>query len=163
MTSKIVSLEELCREAEKLWGRGLRLAATSGCFDILHAGHVAYLEKARAMADALAVLLNSDVSVRGLKGPERPIVPEDDRAAVLAGLSCVDWVCVFGSSTPCACYEALRPDIIVKGGDYRGRHIPEEETASSYGGRIEYVDFVEGRSSTHIIEKIKRLVTEGCV
>ena len=161
MTGKLVSLEDLCREAEKLRGRGLRLAATSGCFDILHAGHVAYLEEARAKADALAVMLNSDASVRGLKGPERPVVPEGDRAAVLAGLSCVDWICLFGDPTPCGCYGVFRPDIIVKGGDYRGKHIPEEEASAAWGGRVEYVDFVEGRSTTRIIEKIKLLVKEG--
>ena len=158
MIEKILSLEALCGEVEKLKRQRKKIAATSGCFDILHAGHVAYLEEARAKADALVVMLNSDVSVRGLKGTERPIVAEAQRAAVLSGLACVDYVCVFNEATPCACYAAFKPDIVIKGGDYRGRKIPEEDTVTEYGGKVEYVDFVDGCSSTSIIEKIKKIV-----
>lgn len=163
MTGKIVTLGQLCKNVEDLRGKGKLVAATSGCFDLLHAGHVAYLEQARAMADALVVMLNSDSSVRSLKGAGRPIVGEAGRAAVLAGLAAVDYVCIFSEGTPCLSYESFRPDIVIKGGDYRGFHIAEMDTLAAYGGRVEFVDFMEGFSSTGIVEKIKRLAGEDAL
>lgn len=134
----------------------MTVGATSGCFDILHAGHVMYLEEARSLCDILIVLLNSDRSVRGLKGAERPVNTQEDRATVLSALACVDLVHVFDEATPCGIYAAIRPDIIIKGGDYRGKHIPEMDTAASYGGSVVYASLLAGRSSTDIIGRIRQ-------
>ena len=161
MRRKEVCLDELCSEADRLRSAGVRIAATSGCFDILHAGHVAYLEEARTKAGALVVMLNSDRSVRSLKGIERPIVPQRERAQVLCALENVDYVCIFDGDTPCAAYARFRPDIVIKGGDYVGRHIPEMDVLATWGGHVEYAGLTEGCSSTNIIEKIKRLAGGG--
>ena len=158
MKDKIVSLDQLVVIAEDLRSKGKTVAATSGCFDILHAGHVTYLEEAGKKADALVLLLNSDSSVRGLKGEERPIVPQGERAIVVAGLQCVDYVCIFDDPTPCETIAKFKPDYWIKGADYRDKHIPEEEMLAQYGGELSYVEMVDGCSSTNIIEKIKRLV-----
>ena len=155
--NKIVDLKGLCAAIKELKSQGKKIAATSGCFDILHAGHAMYLKQAKDLADALVVMLNSDSSVRGLKGPERPIVPQDERAQVLAALEYVDYVCLFDEPTPCPAYAQFRPDIIAKGGDYKGKHIPEMDAAAAWGGKVAYVDLLEGRSTTNIIEKIKAL------
>ncbi len=163
MSGKIVSLAELSAIAEDVRRNGQRLAATSGCFDILHAGHVSYLQEAREKADILVVMLNSDSSVRRLKGSERPVVPERERAAVLAALACVDYVCIFGEDTPCSAYMQFKPDIVVKGGDYAGKHIPEMDAVAQYGGTVAYVSLVAGCSSTNIIEKIKRYVPKNVI
>ncbi|MEA2454918.1 MAG: D-beta-D-heptose 7-phosphate kinase / D-beta-D-heptose 1-phosphate adenosyltransferase, partial [Thermoleophilaceae bacterium] len=122
-------------------------------FDLLHAGHVRTLEAARRLGDALVVCLNSDESVRRLKGPDRPLVPECDRAAVLGALSCVDAVLVFGEDTPERALEQLRPQIWVKGGDYEGADLPEEHVLRRWGGRALLVPYVEGRSTTRLIEE----------
>lgn len=157
MKDKIVSLDKLKDIAVDLKKNGKKVISTSGCFDILHAGHVTYLEEARAKGDALIVLLNSDASVRSLKGENRPIVPEMERATVIAGLSSVDYVCVFDDKTPCAIIEEIQPDIVIKGGDYEGKHIPEMDSVRLYGGSVAYVSAVDGLSTTNIVEKIKEL------
>jgi rfaE bifunctional protein nucleotidyltransferase chain/domain len=139
--------------AERVRRAGGTLVATGGCFDLLHAGHVRTLEAARRLGDALVVCLNSDASVRRLKGPERPLVPELDRAAVLGALGCVDGVLVFGEDTPERALEQLRPQVWVKGGDYRGAALPEERVLRRWGGRAVLVPHVEGRSTTRLIEE----------
>lgn len=156
MRNKIITLDELDSEICEAKRQGKKVVSTSGCFDILHAGHVTYLEEARAKGDILVVLLNSDSSVRALKGSTRPIVPEKERAIVIAGLESVDYVCVFSDRTPCGIIERIQPDIVIKGGDYAGKYIPEMASVASYGGRVEYVDVVNGCSTTNIVEKIKR-------
>ena len=156
-SSSILSLEELIEITRKLQCDGKKVVSTSGCFDILHAGHVTYLEEAKKKGDILVVLLNSDESVKGLKGKERPIVPEIERAIVVSGLRCVDYVCIFEESTPCDILSKFKPDSFIKGGDYAGVFIPEMNVLYSYGGIVEYVTLVEGWSSTNIIEKIRRL------
>lgn len=158
LNSKIVPREKLAGVAHEAHLCGKTVAATSGCFDIIHAGHVTYLQDARERADMLVVLLNSDSSVKSLKGNERPIVPEEKRATVLAALESVDFVCIFDEKTPCAAYADFQPDIVIKGGDYDGQHIPEMDTVDIYGGKVEYVSLVEGCSSSNIIEKIKKLI-----
>lgn len=160
MKNKIVTLEELkkCLDAERKTGK--HIVSTSGCFDILHAGHVTYLEEAKSRGDILVVLLNSDSSVRGLKGEMRPIVPENERATVLAGLSSVDYVCLFSERTPCSIIDVVQPDVVVKGGDYAGKWIPEMESVAVYGGKVEYVNLVDGCSTTNIVKKIENLVKE---
>lgn len=154
MKEKIVDKNTLCEQVQKWKACGKKIVSTSGCFDIIHPGHIAYLEEAKEKGDILIVLLNSDSSVRKLKGALRPIVGEADRAAVVAGLESVDAVCIFEELTPCGMILELQPDIIVKGGDYAGTHIPEMDAAATYGARVEYVSAVEGKSSTDVINRL---------
>jgi rfaE bifunctional protein nucleotidyltransferase chain/domain len=130
------------------------VVATGGCFDLLHAGHVRMLEAARALGDCLVVLLNSDASVRRLKGLDRPLVEQDDRAAVLAALGCVDAVEVFDEDTPVAALERLRPDVFAKGGDYALDDLPEAAALATWGGQAVLVPYVAGRSTTRLIEEV---------
>jgi len=132
---------------------GGTVVATGGCFDLLHAGHVATLEAARALGDCLVVCLNSDASVRRLKGAGRPVVEQDDRAAVLEALGCVDEVVIFDEDTPVEVLRQLRPDVWVKGGDYAVADLPEAAVLDGWGGRAVVLPFVEGRSTTRIIEE----------
>lgn len=155
MKAKIKTVEELFVIIKDLKKRGNKVVSTSGCFDIIHAGHVTYLEEAKRKGDILVVLLNSDASVKGLKGDERPIVSENERAIVIAGLESVDYVCIFDENTPCEMISKLQPDSFIKGGDYKGKHIPEMDVMKSYGGKVEYVDFIRGCSTTEIIERVK--------
>ncbi len=156
LTGKVCELPDLERllEQERLHGR--RIVFTNGCFDILHAGHVRYLEAARAQGDILVLGLNSDQSVKGLKGPQRPVNTFRDRAEVLAGLSCVSYVVEFDAPTPLALIETVRPDVLVKGGDYNITEIVGYDFVTSHGGKVVTVDFHQGYSSTRIIEKISR-------
>jgi D-beta-D-heptose 7-phosphate kinase/D-beta-D-heptose 1-phosphate adenosyltransferase len=139
--------------ARSVRAAGGTVVATGGCFDLLHAGHVRTLNAARRLGDCLIVCVNSDSSVARLKGPERPLVTEADRASVLRALGCVDEVLVFDEDTPEKALELLRPHLWVKGGDYRGSKLPEEEALRRWGGRAVLVPFVEGRSTTRIIEE----------
>jgi rfaE bifunctional protein nucleotidyltransferase chain/domain/rfaE bifunctional protein kinase chain/domain len=136
--------------------RGGRVIATSGCFDLLHVGHLAMLQSARALGDALVVLLNSDRSVQDLKGAQRPIVPQHDRAAVLRGLECVDAVEVFDELTPVAALRRLQPDVFVKGDDYGAGTIPESTVVREWDGTVVVVPYVEGRSTTRLIQEANR-------
>jgi rfaE bifunctional protein nucleotidyltransferase chain/domain/rfaE bifunctional protein kinase chain/domain len=137
--------------AARVRAAGGRLVATGGCFDLLHPGHVSLLRRARAMGDALVVCLNSDASVRRLKGPHRPIVPARDRARLLIALSSVDAVVVFDESAPSALLERLRPDVWVKGGDYTGVDLPEAAVVRGYGGEIALIPTVRGYSTTQLV------------
>ncbi|MDE6916830.1 MAG: D-glycero-beta-D-manno-heptose 1-phosphate adenylyltransferase [Lachnospiraceae bacterium] len=158
--NKIITQKQLGEEIQRARQQGKTVVSTSGCFDILHAGHVTYLEEAKARGDILVVLLNADSSVRALKGSTRPIVPEMERAVVIAGLESVDYVCIFSEQTPCALIDSLQPDVVIKGGDYAGKQIPEMDSVAAYGGRVEYVDVVDGCSTTNIVEKIRRTMEE---
>lgn len=133
--------------------RGGTVVATGGCFDVLHAGHVACLEAARRLGDCLVVLLNSDAGVTRLKGPERPVHDQEDRARVLLGLGCVDAVVVFEEDSPHAALERLRPDVWAKGGDYATATLPEAPLVRSWGGRVVLLPYLPGRSTTRIVEK----------
>ena len=128
---------------------------TNGCFDILHVGHVRYLSEARALGDILVIGMNNDRSVRRLKGAGRPLVGERERAEVLAALEMVDYVTVFGEDTPAELIAELRPDILVKGGDYRAEEVVGKEIVEASGGRVAIIPLVKGRSTTGIIEEIK--------
>ncbi|HSJ24068.1 MAG TPA: D-glycero-beta-D-manno-heptose 1-phosphate adenylyltransferase [Longimicrobiales bacterium] len=132
-----------------------RVVFTNGCFDILHRGHVAYLHEARALGDRLVVGINTDASVQRLKGPGRPVVPQDDRAFVLAGLACVDAVTLFDEDTPAELINALVPDVLVKGGDYAPDAVVGRETVEAAGGRLVLIPFVSGRSTTTILHRIR--------
>ena len=127
----------------------MRLVLTNGTFDILHVGHVRYLEAARGMGDILVVGINSDASARGNKGPGRPVVPQDERAEIVAALRCVDYATIFDEPTAVHLVETLRPDIYVKGGDYDGsKPLPEAEAVHAYGGEVRIVPFVPGHSAS---------------
>ncbi|MEP9383798.1 D-glycero-beta-D-manno-heptose 1-phosphate adenylyltransferase [Nocardioides sp. KR10-350] len=132
-------------------GSGGTVVATGGCFDLLHAGHVATLEAARALGDCLVVCLNSDDSVRRLKGPGRPLVPQADRARVLAALECVDEVVVFGEDTPADVLRRIRPDVWAKGGDYAGSELPEAALLHEWGGQAVVLPYLQGRSTTSLV------------
>jgi D-beta-D-heptose 7-phosphate kinase/D-beta-D-heptose 1-phosphate adenosyltransferase len=151
---KVLPLSALLAEIAPRRRAGERVVFTNGCFDLLHPGHVTYLEAARDLGDLLVVGLNSDESVRRLKGPARPILPQDDRAAVLAGLRSVDYVVVFGEDTPLALIEALLPDVLVKGGDWAVDRIVGREVVEAAGGRVAALPFVEGSSTTGIVERV---------
>jgi rfaE bifunctional protein nucleotidyltransferase chain/domain len=156
---KIVPWEKLPAWRAALRASGKKLAVTNGCFDILHAGHVTYLELARAQADALLVGVNSDVSVRKLKGPGRPVNDENDRAAVLAALESVDGVCVFAAETAVNFLSRAEPDVWVKGGDYTLATLNQDERCviEQAGGKIIVIPPVPGKSTTALFGKISRL------
>jgi len=148
--SHIKSIEEIALLSEELKRRGKKIVFTNGCFDILHVGHVKYLEEAKSYGDVLIVGLNSDASVRRLKGPSRPVNPQEDRAYILAALEAVDYVVLFGDDTPLELIKAVKPHILVKGGDYEGKSVVGQEIADE----LRLVQFVDGKSTTKIIEKI---------
>jgi len=152
--SKIKNLDVLARLMAAEHARGKKIVFTNGCFDLLHVGHVKYLQKARALGDLLVVGLNSDASVRRLKGEKRPLIEEAERAHILAALDCIDYVVLFDDDTPLRLIEAVAPDILVKGGDYRVEEVVGRELVEAKGGRVELVQFVDGRSTSRIIEKI---------
>jgi D-beta-D-heptose 7-phosphate kinase/D-beta-D-heptose 1-phosphate adenosyltransferase len=133
--------------------RGGTLVATGGCFDIVHPGHVATLQAARRLGDALVVVINSDDSVRRLKGPTRPVVPEQDRARVLSAFDCVDAVVIFDEDDPCAVLDWIRPQVWVKGGDYGGTPLPETAVVERHGGRVVLLPYLDGRSTTAILAR----------
>jgi D-glycero-beta-D-manno-heptose 1-phosphate adenylyltransferase len=156
---KVLSWDTLPEWRARMRASGRKLVVTNGCFDLLHLGHVTYLEAARNQGDALLVGLNSDDSVRQLKGPQRPITPQDDRAAVLAALESVDGVCIFNEREATRFLAAVGPDIYVKGGDYTLETLNQDErrTVEGAGGRIVVIPVVPGRSTTGTLEKISRL------
>ena len=135
--------------------RGERIVFTSGCFDLLHVGHLRGFEQARSFGDRLVVGLNRDRRVRQLKGPRRPVVPERQRAELLAALECVDWVVLFGEDTAAALIRALHPDVVCKGGDWRGPATPEQEAIESLGGRFELLRETPGVRSSLLIERAR--------
>lgn len=151
---KIKTLDEIVLIRQRLRSEGKRLVFTNGCFDILHAGHVRYLNQARALGDALVLGLNSDKSVRALKGEGRPIVPEDERAEVLAALACIDFIFIFDDLTPQRVIDAIVPDILVKGADWGISEIVGRETVEKAGGSVRNIPLVGGTSTTNIIHKI---------
>ena len=147
---RIRDRENLANTVERLRKEGKTIVFTNGCFDLLHLGHVKYLEKAKSFGDILIVGVNSDASVRRLKGESRPVNPEYDRAYLLAALEAVDFVTIFEEDTPCDLIKSIRPDVLVKGGDYRGKEVVGSELVKE----VRLVDFVEGKSTTGIIRKI---------
>ncbi|HEX2179216.1 MAG TPA: D-glycero-beta-D-manno-heptose 1-phosphate adenylyltransferase, partial [Actinomycetota bacterium] len=147
-------LEAARRMAGRVKATGGTVVATGGCFDLLHTGHIQTLQSARALGDCLIVTLNSDRSVARLKGPDRPLVGEEERAAVLAALGCVDAVVVFDEDTPERALEALKPDVFVKGGDYALTEIPEKQLLESWGGQVAIVPYLKGRSTSALIRRM---------
>ncbi|SFM05483.1 D-glycero-beta-D-manno-heptose 1-phosphate adenylyltransferase [Pelosinus propionicus] len=154
---KIVNNLEIKNIAEQLKADGKKIVFTNGCFDILHAGHVRYLQAARELGNLLIVGLNSDHSVRCLKGPTRPINSEDDRAEVLSALSAVDYVVIFGDHTAERLVAEIKPTFYVKGGDYNVKDLPEAKIVVQYGGQTILIPEVIGKSSSNIIKKLQVL------
>jgi D-beta-D-heptose 7-phosphate kinase/D-beta-D-heptose 1-phosphate adenosyltransferase len=151
---KVLEFDALCREIDSRRRLGQRIAFTNGCFDVLHAGHVEYLHEARAQADVLVVGLNSDASVRGQKGPGRPINHVHARAQVLTGLEAIDYLTIFDEATPLHLIQAVRPDVLVKGADYRKDEVVGGQFVESYGGRIYLAPFKEGYSTTRLLQQL---------
>jgi D-beta-D-heptose 7-phosphate kinase/D-beta-D-heptose 1-phosphate adenosyltransferase len=151
---KIKTLAEVVQIRQRLRSEGKKLVFTNGCFDILHAGHVRYLNRARALGEALVLALNSDKSVRTLKGENRPIVPEDERAEIMAALACVDYIFLFDDLTPQRVIDAIVPDILVKGADWGISEIVGRETVEKAGGVVRNLPLVAGTSTTNIINRI---------
>ena len=150
-----IKREDLPELLNKLRKEGKTIVATNGCFDILHVGHVRYLQKTKSFADILIVALNSDKSVKRIKGEDRPINNENDRAEILSALACVDYVVLFDENTPVDLLCEIKPDVYTKGADYTLETLPEAKPVMANGGRVEFIKFVEGKSTTSLIEKIK--------
>lgn len=150
---KLVSQSEIQSIVESQQKQGKTFVATNGCFDILHVGHVRYLQKTKSLADYSIVMLNSDTSVKSIKGPERPINNELDRAEILCALSCVDYVVIFEENSPGVLLEKLKPDFYTKGADYTLDTLPEKEIVLRNNIEVKFIDFVEGKSTTNVIKK----------
>lgn len=151
----VLDREIASKVIENLKKDGKKVVFTNGCFDILHVGHLTYLEEAKRQGDILVVGVNSDLSVKRLKGESRPINSEKDRATLLAGLKAVDFTVIFSEDTPCELLEELKPTIHVKGGDYTKEQLPETEIVERNGGEVRILGFIEGKSTTNIVNKIK--------
>lgn len=152
---KILGRDALAEAVRSLQRAGKKVVFTNGCFDLLHIGHVRYLQEASALGDALVVGVNSDASVRRLKGPGRPLTPARERAEILAALSCVAFVTIFGAATPLQLIRALGPDVLVKGGDWTVETIVGREVVEKRGGKVVAIPFVNNRSTTRLIGKIR--------
>ena len=155
MKAKRLSTVDMLKERERLRAAGARLVFTNGVFDLLHVGHVRYLAEARALGDALVVAINSDRSVRELKGPDRPVFEEGERAEILAALRNVDYVVVFDDISPRSLITQLLPDVLVKGGDYQIDEIHGREEVEAAGGKVISLPFVPGASTTSLIKRVK--------
>jgi len=151
----VLTLEEIILRFGREKRNGKRVVFTNGCFDLLHPGHIESLETARALGDALIVGLNSDASVRTLKGPSRPVIPEEERAEILASLEAVDAVVIFEELTPQRVIAALLPDVLVKGGDWAGDRIVGREEVEAAGGKVVRVEVVEGYATAEILRRIR--------
>jgi rfaE bifunctional protein nucleotidyltransferase chain/domain len=161
---RVLAPAELPALGESLRAAGKVVVWTNGCFDLFHAGHARSLRDARVLGDALVVGVNSDDSVRRLKGPGRPVLPASERAELVASLACVDYVVVFGEDTPEECIRLLRPQVHCKGADYAppvGKPAPEAALVESYGGRVAYLPLVEGISTTELICRVRELPAGG--
>ena len=155
--NKILDRKILKENLDALRKEGKKIAFTNGCFDILHLGHVRYLRAAKKTADVLVLALNSDFSVQSIKGEKRPLVPEAERAEIMAALESIDFVTIFPELTPRELINYLKPDIIIKGGDWQEDKVVGGGDVKKWGGRVILIPFVEGKSTTNIVEKIKKV------
>jgi D-beta-D-heptose 7-phosphate kinase/D-beta-D-heptose 1-phosphate adenosyltransferase len=156
MREKIKKRDDLQRIIGDLKTKGKRIVFTNGCFDLLHIGHIRYLEEARSLGDILVVGVNSNRSVRNLKGPQRPILSEEERAEILSGLECVNYIIIFDEPTPIELISFLQPHILVKGGDWTKESTVGKEVVERSGGEVVILPFVEGSSTSNLIETILR-------
>jgi len=161
MRQKIKTKKELLRIITDLKTKGKRIVFTNGCFDLLHIGHVRYLEKAKALGDVLVVGINSDSSVQKLKGRRRPILLEQERAEILSGLGCVDYVALFDEIDPLKLITSLKPDVLVKGGDWTKEQTVGKEVVERSGGEVVILPFVKGASTSSLIETILKKYEES--
>lgn len=160
---QVLTLEGIVKALEVRRKQGQRLVSTNGCFDLLHVGHLRYLQQARAQGDCLILALNSDASVRELKGPKRPIMPQEERAELLAGLACIDYVFLFDELSPIESLLQLRPTCHVKGGQYNENTLPEAPALKAIGCELCFLPMVQGRSTTDVIETIvSRYAPQPC-
>ncbi len=151
----LIDRNEIRALVDKIHSEGKTVVATNGCFDILHVGHVRYLEKTKSFADVSIILLNSDKSVKSIKGPSRPINNENDRAEILSALRCVDYVVLFDEDSPKNLLDEMKPDVYTKGADYTMETLPEADIMRKNNTRVEFIDFVKGKSTTGIINKVR--------
>jgi len=154
--TKIISIASLKRKIRRLKQDGKRVVFTNGCFDILHYGHTKYLQDAKSKGDYLVVAVNSDSSIKKIKAKNRPVVAQADRLRIIAALGCVDFVVLFNQDNPLKLIKALKPDILIKGSDWSRKRIVGADFVESYGGKVETINLVKGRSTSAIIEKIVR-------
>lgn len=154
---KIFNIDELVKFRQKVQSEGKKVVFTNGCFDVLHRGHIELLKEARKFGDILIIGLNSDFSMKKIKGEKRPILNEDDRAYILGALECVDAVCLFDEETSDRIIKLLKPDVLVKGGDYKIDEIVGRETVQNFGGEVIIIPLIDGKSTRGIIEKIIKL------
>ena len=154
MREKVKAKEDLRRIVDDLKTKGKRIVFTNGCFDLLHVGHIRYLEEAKALGDILVVGINSDRSVRNIKGPLRPILPEEERAEILSGLGCVDYITIFDEADPLELISSLQPHTLVKGGDWTKETTVGREVVERSGGEVIILPLVQGASTSNLIEAI---------
>ena len=152
---QVINRRNIAAFVKKLHDAGKTVVITNGCFDILHVGHVRYLQKTKSFADYLLVLMNSDISVKKIKGEGRPINNESDRTEILTALGCVDFVVIFDEDSPAQLIDEIKPDVYTKGADYTMENLPERDIMIKNNIRVEFVDFVDGKSTTNIINKIE--------
>lgn len=152
----LVTKENIIDIVKKGQEKGKTFVVTNGCFDILHVGHVRYLQKTKEFADSLIVMLNSDASVKAIKGESRPINNELDRAEILSALNCVDYVVIFNENSPAKLLEDIKPNVYTKGADYTLETLPERDVVIKNNIRVEFIDFVDGKSTTNVIKKINK-------
>ncbi|MBE7702685.1 MAG: D-glycero-beta-D-manno-heptose 1-phosphate adenylyltransferase [Cyanobacteria bacterium SIG28] len=152
----LVTKENIIDIVKKGQEKGKTFVVTNGCFDILHVGHVRYLQKTKEFADSLIVMLNSDASVKAIKGESRPINNELDRAEILSALSCVDYVVIFNENSPAKLLEDIKPNVYTKGADYTLETLPERDVVIKNNIKVEFIDFVDGKSTTNVIKKINK-------
>jgi len=153
---KVVTIDAAKKIAVRLRRQGKVVAFTNGCFDVLHYGHIHYLERAKKANRTLIVGLNSDSSVKKIKGPSRPIVPQKQRAALVAALACVDYVIIFNDATPYRIINVLKPDVLIKGADWKGKKVVGSNIVKSWGGKVELVTYLKAYSTTKLIASIKK-------
>lgn len=158
---KIVNREQLKKELDRLRGKGKKVVFTNGCFDILHVGHARYLKEAKKTGDVLVLALNSDASVRAIKGETRPLIPEEERAYMVASLEAVDYVTIFSETTPLELIDYLKPDVLVKGGDWAEEQVMGRESVRKWGGKVVIIPEIKGASTTNIVEKIRKVYCDG--
>jgi rfaE bifunctional protein nucleotidyltransferase chain/domain len=156
MMGSVIALSQLLAEVDQLRQAGKKIVTTNGCFDLLHIGHLRYLQAAKALGDVLIVAVNADASVRGLKGDLRPVVSETDRAELIAGLACVDFTLIFQGETPVPELQAIQPNVHVKGGQYTVETLPEAPVLQAIGCEMAFIEMVDNRSTSQLIEKIIR-------
>jgi D-beta-D-heptose 7-phosphate kinase/D-beta-D-heptose 1-phosphate adenosyltransferase len=154
MKDKIKKREELLGIIKDLKAKGKRIIFTNGCFDLLHVGHIRYLEKAKTLGDILIVGVNSDASVQKLKGPKRPVLPAEERTEILSGLGCVDYITIFDELDPLTLITSLKPNVLVKGGDWTKEQTIGKEVVERSGGEVVIIPFVKGASTSNLIETI---------